>query len=185
MDFKELVAKHTGEDGKLDTEAFVKELNTEMPKNYVPKSEFNSKNDELKEANKTIDGLKKANTDNEELQKSIDDYKAKAEQAQAELAQTKKDTAIESALRDAGVTDVDYMRFKLGEVEVDKEGNIVDLDNKVKDLKEANPTFFGTNDKPTDGTPAGYQVVDNGLDKGKPSDPEATATADFEAALGL
>jgi len=185
MDFKELVAKHTGEDGKLDTEAFAKELNTEMPKNYVPKSEFNSKNDELKEANKTIDGLKKANTDNEELQKSIDDYKAKAEQAQAELAQTKKDTAIESALREAGVTDVDYMRFKLGEVEVDKDGNIVDLDNKVKSLKESNPTFFGTDDKPADGTPAGYQTLDNGLENGKPSDPEATATADFEAALGL
>ncbi|WP_069286103.1 phage scaffolding protein [Aerococcus urinaeequi] len=184
MDFKELVAKHTGEDGKLDTEAFVKELNTEMPKNYVPKSEFNTKNDELKEANKTIDGLKKANTDNEELQKSIDDYKVKAEQAQVELAQTKKDTAIESALRDAGVTDVDYMRFKLGDIEVDKEGNIVDLDNKVKSLKESNPTFFGTNDKSAN-EPAGYQVVDNGLDKGKPSDPEATATADFEAALGL
>lgn len=185
MDFKELVAKHTGEDGKLDTEAFVKELNAEMPKNYVPKSEFNSKNDELKEANKTIDGLKKANTDNEELQKSIDDYKAKAEQAQAELAQTKKDTAIESALRDAGVTDVDYMRFKLGEVKVDKEGNIVDLDNKVKDLKESNPTFFGSDDNPEDRTPTGYQVVDNGLDEGKPSDPTATATADFETALGL
>lgn len=184
MDFKELVAKHTGEDGKLDTEAFVKELNTEMPKNYVPKSEFNSKNDELKEANKTIDGLKKANTNNEELQKSIDDYKTKAEKAQAELAQTKKDTAIESALREAGVTDVDYMRFKLGEVEVDKDGNIVDLDNKVKSLKESNPTFFGTDDKPAN-EPAGYQVVDNGLDEGKPSDPEATATADFEAALGL
>lgn len=184
MDFKELVAKHTGEDGKLDTEAFVKELNTEMPKNYVPKSEFNSKNDELKEANKTIDGLKKANTDNEELQKSIDDYKAKAEQAQAELAQTKKDTAIESALRDAGVTDIDYMLYKLGDIEVDKEGNIVDLDNKVKSLKESNPTFFGTDDKPAN-EPAGYQVVDNGLDEGKPSDPEATATADFEAALGL
>lgn len=184
MDFKELVAKHTGEDGKLDTEAFVKELNAEMPKNYVPKSEFNSKNDELKEANKTIDGLKKTNTDNEELQKSIDDYKVKAEQAQAELAQTKKDTAIESALREAGVTDVDYMRFKLGEVEVDKDGNIVDLDNKVKSLKESNPTFFGTDDKPAN-EQAGYQVVDNGLDEGKPSDPEATATADFEAALGL
>jgi len=184
MDFKELVAKHTGEDGKLDTEAFVKELNTEMPKNYVPKSEFNSKNDELKEANKTIDGLKKTNTDNEELQKSIDDYKAKAEKAQAELAQTKKDTAIESALRDAGVTDIDYMLYKLGEVETDKDGNIVDLDNKVKSLKESNPTFFGTDDKPAN-EPAGYQVVDNGLDEGKPSDPEATATADFEAALGL
>lgn len=184
MDFKELVAKHTGEDGKLDTETFVKELNTEMPKNYVPKSEFNSKNDELKEANKTIDCLKKTNTDNEELQKSIDDYKAKAEKAQAELAQTKKDTAIESALRDAGVKDIDYMLYKLGEVETDKDGNIVDLDNKVKALKESNPTFFGTDDKPAN-EPAGYQVVDNGLDEGKPSDPTATATADFEAALGL
>ena len=76
------------------------------------------------------------------------------------------------------------MLYKLGEVETDKDGNIVDLDNKVKALKESNPTFFGTDDKPAN-EPAGYQVVDNGLDEGKPSDPEASATAEFEQALGL
>ena len=104
---------------------------------------------------------------------------------QNKYTEEQKQYAIKEALNKEGVKDIDYMLYKLGEVETDKEGNIVDLDNKIKALKESNPTFFGTNDKPADGTPTGYQVVDNGLDEGKPSDPEATATADFEAALGL
>ncbi|HJH00751.1 MAG TPA: phage scaffolding protein [Aerococcus urinaeequi] len=139
---------------------------------------------DLTTANKLVDDLKKSNKDTEDLQTKIDEYKTQMDQLKAERAEEQKQYAIKEALTKEGVTDIDYMLYKLGEVETDKDGNIVDLDNKVKALKESNPTFFGTDDKPAN-EPAGYQVVDNGLDEGKPSDPEATATADFEAALGL
>lgn len=139
---------------------------------------------DLTTANKLVDDLKKSNKDTEDLQTKIDDYKTQMDQLKADRAEEQKQYAIKEALNEEGVKDIDYMLYKLGEVEVDKDGNIVDLDNKVKSLKESNPTFFGTDDKPAN-EPAGYQVVDNGLDEGKPSDPEATATADFEAALGL
>lgn len=139
---------------------------------------------DLTTANKLVDDLKKSNKDTEDLQTKIDDYKTEMDQLKADRAEEQKQYAIKETLTKEGVKDIDYMLYKLGEVETDKEGNIVDLDNKVKALKESNPTFFGTNDKPAN-EPAGYQVVDNGLDEGKPSDPEATATADFEAALGL
>ena len=39
-------------------------------------------------------------------------------------------------------TDVDYLMFKLGDLEVDDEGNVKDLENKIKDLKASLPTFF-------------------------------------------
>lgn len=139
---------------------------------------------DLTTANKLVDNLKKSNKDTEDLQTKIDEYKTQMDQLKADRAEEQKQYAIKEALNKEGVKDIDYMLYKLGEVETDKDGNIVDLDNKVKSLKESNPTFFGTDDKPAN-EPAGYQVVDNGLDEGKPSDPEATATADFEAALGL
>lgn len=139
---------------------------------------------DLTTANKLVDDLKKSNKDTEDLQTKIDDYKTQMDQLKADRAEEQKQYAIKEALNKEGVKDIDYMLYKLGDIEVDKDGNIVDLDNKVKSLKESNPTFFGTDDKPAN-EPAGYQVVDNGLDEGKPSDPEATATADFETALGL
>lgn len=139
---------------------------------------------DLTTANKLVDDLKKSNKDTEDLQTKIDEYKTQMDQLKADRAEEQKQYAVKEALTKEGVKDIDYMLYKLGEVEVDKDGNIVDLDNKVKSLKESNPTFFGTDDKPVN-EPAGYQVVDNGLDEGKPSDPEATATADFETALGL
>lgn len=139
---------------------------------------------DLTTANKLVDDLKKSNKDTEDLQTKIDEYKTQMDQLKADRAEEQKQYAIKETLTKEGVKDIDYMLYKLGEVETDKDGNIVDLDNKVKALKESNPTFFGTDDKPAN-EPAGYQVVDNGLDEGKPSDPEATATADFEAALGL
>lgn len=140
---------------------------------------------DLTTANKLVDDLKKSNKDTEDLQTKIDDYKTQMDQLKADRAEEQKQYAIKEALNKEGVKDIDYMLYKLGEVETDKDGNIVDLDNKVKSLKESNPTFFGSDDNPDDKTPTGYQVVDNGLDEGKPSDPTATATADFEAALGL
>lgn len=139
---------------------------------------------DLTTANKLVDELKKSNKDTEDLQTKIDEYKTQMDQLKADRAEEQKQYAIKEALTKEGVKDIDYMLYKLGEVETDKDGNIVDLDNKVKALKESNPTFFGTDDKPAN-EPAGYQVVDNGLDEGKPSDPEASATAEFEQALGL
>lgn len=169
MNVTELIKKHTGEDGKLYREAFIKELNTELPKAFVPKSEFNSKNEELKSANATLEQLKKDNKDIETLQKQVEDHETTAKKLQDELASERKTFAIKEALQGAGAQDVDYMIYKLGDVEVNKDGSIKDLENKVKALKEENPTFFATTDdnqgdskEPT--PPNGFRVIDNKLD---------------------
>ena len=182
---KMILDKHTKEDGTVDVEAANKEIDAEFPKNAVPKTDFNSKVEELKTANETLTALQKSNKDNEELQTKISEYEAKMQQLETERAEERKTFTIKEALTKAGVADVDYMMFKLGQLETDKDGNVVDLDNKVKALQEANPTFFKSAD-PAPGQPNGYKVIDNKLQGGSGDpNPEQAATEAFEKALGL
>lgn len=184
---KAILDKHIGEDGVLNLEEAQKEISTEFPKNAVPKSEFNTKIDDLKVANETIDTLQKENKDVETLQTTINDYKTQLEELETERAEERKTYAVKEALQGAGVSDVDYMMFKLGEVEVDEEGNIKDLESKVKELQEANPTFFPTKDDEDTGNDnlGGFQVLDNKLENGKQPDPAEAVVTDFETALGI
>lgn len=155
---KALLKKHTDEDGKLNEGEFIKEYNKEFPKHAVPKDDFNNKNDELKQAQATIDKLQADHTDVEALQKTIEQHE------QALKDQTKKYT-VENALKDVGGIDVDYLKYKLGDVELNKDGSIKDLDNKLKALKESHPTFF-TKDEETNDGKKGFRVLDNGLEDG-------------------
>ncbi len=186
---KTILEKHTKEDGTVELVEANKEIDAEFPKNAVPKTDFNSKVEELKSANETLDSLKKDNKDVEALQNTIKEHETTVTQLQTDLAAERKTHALKEALTKEGVSDVDYMLFKLGEVETDKDGNIIELDNKVKSLKENNPSFFGSEDttkmQNTDPAAPGYKVVDNKLDTGKQASPEADATAAFEAALGI
>lgn len=166
---KAILDKHIGEDGVLNLEEAQKEISTEFPKNAVPKSEFNTKIDDLKVANETIDTLQKENKDVETLQTTISDYKTQIEELESERAEERKSFAVKEALRSAGAQDVDYMIYKLGDVEVNKDGSIKDLENKVKALKEENPAFFATTDDDQDDSkeptpPNGFRVIDNKLD---------------------
>ena len=124
---------------------------------------------DLNSANELVTSLKKSNKDVEGLQTQISDYQSKVETLETERAAERKTYALKEALTKEGVSDVDYMLFKLGEVETDKDGNIIDLDNKVKSLKETNPSFFGeqTTAQTNDQTSTGYKVIDNKLDTGK------------------
>ena len=162
---KMILDKHTKEDGTVDVEAANKEIDAEFPKNAVPKTDFNSKVEELKTANETLTTLQKNNKDNEELQTKISEYETKMQQLETERAEERKTFAVKEALTKAGVADVDYMMFKLGQLETDKDGNVVDLDNKVKALQEANPTFFKPADTAQGQQPApnGFKVIDNKL----------------------
>ena len=170
---KTILEKHLKEDGTVDIDAANKEIDAEFPKNAVPKADFNSKVDELKSANETLTTLQNSNKDNEELQTKIAEYETKVTQLETERAEERKTYTIKEALTKAGVADVDYMMFKLGALETDKDGNVVDLDNKVKALQEANPTFFKSADPQPPTPPApGYKVIDNKLPTGTQTVPQ-------------
>lgn len=76
---------------------------------------------DLTTANKLVDDLKKSNKDTEDLQTKIDEYKTQMDQLKADRAEEQKQYAIKEALNKEGVKDIDYMLYKLGEVETDKD----------------------------------------------------------------
>ena len=104
---------------------------------------------ERDEGKTLIENLQKNNKGNETLQKQVTDYQTQMEQLQAELQQTKIDSAINVGLLAAGVKpdDVDYVTFKLkakGDVELDEQGNIKGWDDKIAGLKTQFPANFAS-----------------------------------------
>lgn len=146
---KEFIEKHTA-DGKTDVDAVMNAVKEEFPKHAVPKDVYNEQAEKLKAANNTLDTLKKSNKDNQELQNELKTYKDKVSQLEAVAKETVKKQTIKDALANAKATDVDYLMYKLGEVEVDENGAIKDLENKIKDLQTNHPTFFQATDQNQD-----------------------------------
>ncbi|HEM3635880.1 TPA: phage scaffolding protein [Streptococcus suis] len=138
---KELIEKHTAE-GKTDVDVVMNAVKEEFPKHAVTKSAYNEQAEKLKAANATLDTLKKSNKDNEDLQKELKTYKDKVAQLEAEAKETAKKQTIKDALTNAKATDVDYLMYKLGDLEEDDSGKIKDLDQKIKDLQVNLPNFF-------------------------------------------
>jgi hypothetical protein len=102
---------------------------------------------ERDEGKALIEQLQKSSKGNEGLQKQLSEYQINMEKLQAELQQTKIDSAINVGLLAAGVKpdDVDYVTFKLkakGEIELDEQGNIKGWDDKVAGLKTQFPANF-------------------------------------------
>ena len=113
------------------------------------KAEHDTVVKERDEGKTLIENLQKSNKGNEGLQKQVTDYQTKVEQLQAELQQTRIDSAINVGLLAAGVKpdDVDYVTFKLkakGEIELDEQGNIKGWDDKVAGLKTQFPANFAS-----------------------------------------
>ncbi len=138
---KQLLGNNTVE-GKTDIEAVMNAVKEEFPKHAVPKDVYNEAAGKLKEANATLATLKKNNKDNEELQSELKSYKERVATLEQEAKDNARKQTIKDALTAAEGTDVDYLMFKLGDLEVDDEGNVKDLENKIKDLKTNLPTFF-------------------------------------------
>lgn len=163
---KKILEKHRQEDGKVDIEAANKEIDKEFPQNAVPKEQYNNVSASLKEANKTIESLNAKTKDDPDIQEELNTYKTKAEQLEQENQQLKIDGQVQNALRAAGAKDVDYAMFKLGTLELNKDGNVKDLDNKVKELQESLPDYFQVEDKSE-----GDDKKDNPLDGFKQINP--------------
>lgn len=114
------------------------------------KTDHDGKLAELTEAQNLIAELKKNNKGNEGLQQRITDYEGQVAQLQAELAQTKLDSAIKVELLAAKALDVDYLTFKLkekGELALDDNGKIKGWDDKLAALKTQFSTQFETSNQ--------------------------------------
>ena len=134
-------------------------------KNYVAKSQFNQKNEELKQAKESlttmqsdIEALKKSNADNAELSKQIDELNAAQLKREAEYtAQIQKmelDGIVERTLLSSKVKNAKAVRalLDLEDAKV-KDGAIKGLDDQLTKLKESDPYLFESESKPSGVTP--------------------------------
>lgn len=109
------------------------------------KTDHESKVAELKTANDLIAELKKGNAGNEQLQGKVTEYEQTIATLQNQLKEAQIEAAAQLALRDAKVVDPDYMMFKLkekGALELDENGKIKGIDDKIAGLKTQFPTQF-------------------------------------------
>ena len=140
-------------------DTIIKEIQEEMKSNKIftaseenldvrygkLKTDHDGKVAELTEAQNLIAELKKSTKGNEGLQQKITDYEGQVAQLQAELEQTKLESAIKVELLSSKALDVDYLTFKLkekGELALDENGKIKGWDDKLAALKTQFPTQF-------------------------------------------
>lgn len=153
MNIEEILKKHIGENGQLNVEAASKELREEQGKVFVPKTDFNSKNEELKQAkteltsrDQQLEELKKV--DAEKLKSEIELLQSKnkdlTEQHEAEIKQLKIDQAIESQLSAAKAKNTKAVRalIDLENIELNTDGTVKGLKEKITALLESDAYLF-------------------------------------------
>lgn len=118
-----------------------KQIKQSIGKEFVLKSDFNTKVSNLKKAESKIEELEKR--DFASIEHDRDEYKAKYETLQKEKEDSVKKEKFFESLGDC--KDKDYLLFKAGgidKLELDEKGNIKDIDTLTSTLKESNPEYF-------------------------------------------
>ncbi|MGG5372854.1 hypothetical protein [Enterococcus sp. AZ196] len=79
----------------------------------------------------------------QQLTQRAEQAESRVTELEGQATQRTIDDLVNAALSEAGATDLEYARFKLGEVELSEDGKTVkDLENRVKDLQESIPNYF-------------------------------------------
>ena len=115
------------------------------------KTDYDTLNTQHGESTKLIEQLKKDAKNDEALQGKITAYETQVANLQKELDETRLESAIKVALMNAKTDDVGYMAFKLkegGALELDEDGNIKGIDEKISNLKTQVPTHFDSENNP-------------------------------------
>lgn len=156
----DLLIKHIGDEAKVaEIEKDMKEnkiylsneenIDTRYKKSKADNDVLSAENAKLKSQ---IEGLTKANGGNEELQGKITQYEEKIAEQEAQLKQLQAENAVKFELlaKGAKASDMDYLLFKakqLGELKLDKEGNVKGLNDLVENLKKTCQSNFEESSK--------------------------------------
>jgi len=146
------------DDGSIDMDDLMKSINTEFPKNAVPKETYNDVSGKLKTAEKTIENLKTNNTDNDTLQKTIEAHEDTIKTLESNSSNLKKEYVLKDKLKDLGVKDADYLIYKHGGIDkftYDKDDNLIGLEDTIKPYKESMAHIFTNGKTETKYDPAG------------------------------
>ncbi|MHD0286844.1 phage scaffolding protein [Weissella tructae] len=139
------------------------------------RADLTAKEEEVTELTATIAERDETISKHVENESSIEELRAELEEANNGRTKLERSQKLDALLRKAGATDTEYMAYKLGGVdglEVDDEGSFTGIDERLNELKEQHPKYFG-GDKPANG----YEVLDNKLEDGNSPDSDPFTTA--------
>lgn len=118
--------------------------------------------EELATTKAEVDDFKTKANEAEKLENSYQQTQEEVETLKKELNQQK----IERALIEAGAIELDYLKYKLGEVDADSD----DISEKISGLKDEYTKFFKSETSAVEPVEPkeskGYKVVDTKLDNG-------------------
>lgn len=124
---------------------------------WIPKQRFDDVSNQVKDYKKQVEDRDKQLSDlqtktkgNEELTKTIEELKAANEKAskeyQEQLTNTRRDYAVETAIRGAGVRDDNAFKGVKSLLDVSKikyeNDTFTGIEDQVKAIKESSPYFF-------------------------------------------
>lgn len=172
MDWLKKLLKDAGfDESKID--ALIGDVNKELPKHFVPKSQYNDLSEQRKklekdvsDRDKQIEDLGKAAGASEDMKKQIETLQAENKTAADKYAADMKDMALTSAIKtalngkvhDEGLVAGLFDRTKLV-VDGDK---VVGLDEQLKGLQESKAFLFKPEDKGGAGGAGGFRVGGGG-----------------------
>ncbi|MCI8851222.1 MAG: hypothetical protein HFE82_06765 [Erysipelotrichaceae bacterium] len=149
---KSIIEKYIGEDGKLNLDATLKEINKKAPENVVPKEQYNSLadakkklDDDVKTRDSQLAELQKAGSV-EDLQKQLTEALEANEKAEKEykekIADMKLDSEIEKALSGALHPELMAGKIDKSKLKINDDDTITGLDEQIKSLKESYEDMF-------------------------------------------
>lgn len=149
---KSIIEKYIGEDGKLNLDATLKEINKKAPENVVPKEQYNSLadakkklDDDVKTRDSQLAELQKAGSV-EDLQKQLTEALEANEKAEKEykekIADMKLDSEIEKALSGALHPELMAGKIDKSKLKINDDDTITGLDEQIKSLKESYKDMF-------------------------------------------
>lgn len=172
---KRLLENATVTEGKLDIEGLMKSINSEFPKNAVPKDKFNEVSEakkqletDIKARDKQLEDLKKSAGTNEELKTQIATLQADNKAKDTEYQNKIKDLTVTNAIKLAiseKAQDVDLVAglFDKEKLIVSEDGKITGLDEQLKTLQTEKSFLFKTGQTKIEYNPAGGGDGENSL----------------------
>lgn len=148
-------------DGIGNKAELIEKINAEVGREFVPRTEFNAKNDEVKKTAATlaerdtqIEQLSTATGDKDTLTKELnrlkDENKTAAKQYAAEMKKIRINQAIEREI--SGIANPDALDIIPGLIKTDSiifndDGTILGLKEQIETLKESRKSLFKGDDK--------------------------------------
>ena len=163
------------------------DIEREKNKTTLLQTQLDAANETLKERDTQLEALKNSPDNPETLKQQIqqlqDENKAAKEAYEKEMHQLKVNTALERALSDAKAKNTKAVQalLELGDdVELNEDGTIKGLDEKIKTLKKSDGYLFNDDKQTTkiDGTQAGAVPNNQGGSQTPPRDPNKPKTYD-------